>query len=102
AVSVPADTPTILASYSVVVDKQCFLHKVFVSGDNIAKYMVKINNDTIDALRTYFGGPINGHFDFSYNLKGVALISGDVVTVEVNHSRPHLGDFNARIQIIEV
>lgn len=100
--SVPTATPTVLVSYTAPVGKVSFLQKVFVSGENIARYKVKLNGTVIDTKRTYFGASLNEWFDFSDASRGRLLVVGDVVTVEVEHERPMVADFNARVQSIEV
>lgn len=100
--SVPMATPTLLVSYTAPVGKLAFLSKIFVSGDNIAKYQVKLNGTVIESMRTYFGGPLNAMADFSDSARGKLLTVGDLVQVYVIHQRPDVGDFNGRIQTIEV
>ena len=74
------------------------LQKIEFSGTNIAEYELVINGVTQDKKRTYFGGTLNGTFDFN---SGIDLVSSQSVIVYVVHDRPSLGNFNARIQIIE-
>lgn len=100
--SLAASLPTLLVSYTAPVGKLSFLQKVFVSGDNIATYKVKLNGTVIETVRTYFGGALNATADFSDASRGKLLSVGDVVTVEVEHQRPFNADFNGRIQTIEV
>lgn len=100
--AVPAATPTTIVTYTAPVGKISFLQKVFVSGENIAKFSVKLNGGVIDVRRTYFGGPFNEDFDFSDASRGLFLTVGDVVLIEVEHTRPQPGDFNGRIQVVEV
>lgn len=100
--SVAAETPTNIVTYTAPVDKLSFLHKIFVSGNNTAEYKIKLNGDIIDIRRTYFGNSLNETFDFSGASKGKLLTPGDIINVEVEHSRPYVGNFNARIQSIEI
>lgn len=101
--SVPAATPSALVSYTAPIGKTSFLQKIFVSGDNTATYKAKLNGVTVETTRTYFGGPLNSLMDFSdSSTRGLTLVSGDVVTVEVEHQRPFIGAFNGRIQAVEV
>lgn len=97
-----ASTPTLLVSYTAPVGKITYLHRIFVSGDNIAVYKVKLNGTVIETLRTYFGGALNSDADFVEAAKGKTLAVGDVISVEVEHMRPFVAGFNGRIQVIEV
>lgn len=100
--AVVASTPTLLVSYTAPMGRVSYLYRVFVSGSNIATYKVKLNGTVIETIRTYFGGALNAVADFSEAAKGMPLAVGDVVNVEVEHQRPFVGDFNGRIQSIEV
>lgn len=100
--SIPGSNLTLIHSYTAPASKLSFLHKIFVSGSNIAKYIIKRNGSVIDQARTYFGGSLNHKFNFSDSSRGLLLNVGDVVTVQVEHFRPEVGDFNARIQALEL
>lgn len=100
--AVPMMTATPLATYTAPGGKVTSLHRICVSGDNIAKYKVRLNGDVIDTLRTYFGSSLNGIFEFANPAGGIPLVPGDVVSVEVEHNRPFVADFNGRIQVSEV
>lgn len=100
--AVPTSTPTLLVSYTAPMGKVSFLQKIFVSGENVATYKIKLNGTAIETIRTYFGGPLNASADFSDSIRGRLLVVGDVVTVFVEHQRPFVADFNGRIQSIEV
>lgn len=88
-------TQTIL---SVTVIAAILLQKVDFSGTNIAEYEFFIDGNIEDKQRTYFGNSLNGRFDFN---SGIKLEAGQNFQVKVNHNRPSLGDFNARIQYKE-
>ena len=101
--SLASGSETTIVSHTAVISKTTFLQAVSVSGDNIAKYRVKVNGTTVDTSRTYFGGNIDANFKFyGDSNKGIELSVGDIITVTVIHSRPMVGDFNAKIQYIEV
>lgn len=94
---------TTLVTHTAVGGRITFLQLVSVSGDNIAKYRVKINGSTIDTKRTYFGGDLEKDFIFNGEKNpGIQVNPGDIVTVTVEHSRPSAGDFEGRIQYLEV
>lgn len=101
--SVASATPTTIQTYIVPVLKDAFLQKIPVSGTNIATYEVLINAVVQDKMRTYFGDSLDGTFEFANSATdGYPLISGDIVLVRVTHNRPTVGDFNCRIQVVEV
>ena len=87
----------LLATYTAVANRK--LQKIEFSGSNIAEYELVINGVTQDKKRTYFGGNLNDIFDFN---QGLALVAGQDVEVYVVHNRPTNGDFNCRIQILEL
>ena len=84
---------------SVTAGANQILGQIVFSGTNIAEYEVVINSATVDKKRTYFGSNLNGSFEFP---KGLNLMSGDSIEVYAVHTRPFVGDFNARIEIWEI
>lgn len=101
--SVPSGSTTTIVTYTVPIGKTASLQRVAVSGENIALFTVLVNAVVIDSRRTWFGGSLNTDFNFSATSDaGIDLVAGDVVTVQVLHNRPSTGDFEARIQVIEV
>lgn len=101
--SVPSSTPTAISSYTAPAGKTTFLQRIAVSGSNKAIWELKVNGITLDKKRTYFT-----KFDNEFLLigepgsNGHSLAVGDVVTIVATHTRSFVGDFNARIQSIEV
>lgn len=93
---------TTIQTYTAPMGSSSYLQKIEVSGDNIAKYTVRINTVVQDRKRTYFGSALNTEFRFVETGTGLPLQVGDVVLIEVEHIRPDVGDFNSRIQVIEV
>jgi hypothetical protein len=101
--AIAAGLETTIVSHTALPGRRTFLQKVITSGDNIAKYRVKINGTTIDLQRTYFGAELNALFEFEGDMNpGLEILSGDQVTVTVFHNRTMVGDFNAKIQYLEV
>lgn len=101
--AVPASVDTTVTTYTAPVAKTTYLQKVTASGTNIAKYEVKVNGVVIDRKRTFFSGPFDVEFEFSNEVNnGYPLSVGDVVTLVVNHNRGSTGDFESRIQSIEI
>lgn len=96
--SVATGVPTTLLTYTAPLTGITSLFKIEYSGDNIAQYDVLINGVLNARKRTYWGGPINGLFEFNASAAGFKLNAGDVVTVVVTHTRPFVGNFEARLQ----
>jgi hypothetical protein len=54
------------------------------------------------ALRTYHGAGLSGSIEFSDAISsGLLVSSGAIVRIAVVHSRPGVGDFEARLQVVE-
>lgn len=100
--AVAASILTTIQTYTAPIGKTTFIQKIEVSGTNIAEYRVEINATIKDKKRTYFSGDLNLAFIFTEIGTGLPLAVGDVVTVKVIHLRPTVGDFNSRIQVVEV
>lgn len=101
--SVASGATTSIVTYTVPISQQNILQRVSVSGENIALYQILVNGTPIDSQRTYFGGELNVQFDFtSISNLGTPLNAGDIVTVTVLHNRPYVGNFESRIQMIQV
>lgn len=99
--SVASGTLTTIQTYTVPFGKSGYFQRVDTSGENIAKYTVKVNSGTVDVKRTYFGNSLNAEFDFlDSNDLGINLVAGDVITIQVIHNRPTLSSFDSRLQII--
>lgn len=101
--SVASSILTTIQTYTVPVSTTAYLQKINISGTNIATYDVLINGVLQEKKRTWFNDGLNTEFDFSdYSKNGIPLITGDIVTVRVIHNRPSVGDFNSRVQVVEV
>lgn len=90
-----------LVTYTVPVAKIMVLERIYVSGDNIAKYYIYLNGAPFDLGRTSFA-ELNTDFIYSSTEQGYKLIAGDIVLVTVNNFRPDVSDFSGRIQLTEV
>jgi len=96
--SVATSVITTVITYTVPAVSYAKLNTIDVSGTNIAQFQVEINTVVIDKKRTYFSGPFNEVFNFD---SSISLIAGDIVRVRVLHTRPFVGDFNARLTVSE-
>lgn len=96
--AVASGAAQVINTYTVPAGKTASLTLIDVSGDNIAKYIVKIDGIPQDQKRTYFGNSFNLTFDFQNNL---LLNPGQVVSVEVHNFRPTSSDFNSKILVLE-
>jgi hypothetical protein len=101
--SVASAATATISTYTVPVGKTAFLIRTEYSGSNMAIYQVDINATIEARKRLYFGGQFSGTFEFdSPNGSGLPLVAGDVVKLQVTNVRPSVGDFEGRIQVIEV
>lgn len=99
--SVANQVLTTIVSYTVPVGKIGFLYRAEVSGSNIAEYELLINAAVEAKKRTYFGSSLNEEFEFGKG-SGLELSAGDQVTVRTIHNRPMTGDFEGRIEVLEI
>ena len=101
--NVASGVETQITSYTVPVGKTSVLHRVVTSGENVARFNLYLNGSPIDVQRTYFGGNFNAQFEFTTGTNsGIILNASDVVSVKVLHTRPFVGSFEARIQVLEI
>lgn len=94
--SVASAVNTIVATYTATTSG--LLKLVQASGTNIARYTVELNGTPIDRQYTTFGSEPTCLFQYD---KGVNLVTSDVVTLRVLHTRPTVGDFNSKIMVLE-
>ena len=100
--SVANSVQTQVAFYTVPVSKTAVLRRVSVSGDNFARFDVLLNGNPIDTKRTWFSD-FNANFEFIASANsGLTLNASDVISVQVLHTRPFVGSFEARIQVLEI
>lgn len=101
--SVASSLETTLVAKTAIAGVVSYLQRVTVSGTNIADYKIKVNGIVIDRYYTTFGAKTGNSIDFvgTRNL-GYRVEVGDIFSVTVEHTRPVAGDFNARLQILEV
>ena len=101
--SVAASVETTILTYTVPSGYVNYLHRIEVAGTNIAEYKIKINAVVKAKRYTYFGNSLNTEFDFTAGpRRGYKVNAGDIITVTVLHSRPTVGNFNARLQGLQV
>lgn len=93
---------TTILTYIAPAGKVTFIQGIEVSGTNIAEYQVLKNASVIDKKRTYFGGDLDAEFIYAFTGTGLPIAVADTITIKVIHGRPNVGDFNARLQVIEV
>lgn len=103
ATSVPSSTTTLIQTYTVPALTQAFLERIEVAGTNIGMYEVFVNDIIQDRKYTYFGNSLNDIFEFTGSTSsGYPLNAGDTVKVKITHGRPSVGNFNSRIQLLEI
>ncbi len=95
--SVGSSVLTTISTYTVPALTTAKLQKITFAGTNIAMYEILIDGFVIERYYTYFSGPISDFIDFGET----SLTAGQIVLIRVLHVRPDVGDFNARIQVLE-
>lgn len=93
-----------LLSRTVPPGESDYLLRIELSGSNIATYDVLINGTQWARARTWFGGPslMASIMVGSTPADAFILNPGDVIQINVTNVRPYSGDFEARLQYIEV
>jgi hypothetical protein len=91
---VDADVLTKILTYTVPPVTEFNISSIICSGDNTAKYTVKINDNSNKVKRSYYGATLN--VEFNYN--SFKLDAGDKVEVFVVHHAVMAGDFEATIE----
>ncbi len=101
--SVVKSVLTTVATFTAPVGKTTYLQWCSAGGSNIATFQVEINGTIIDKRRTYFGAALTTDFEFKGSAEsGIELAVGDVVRIRAIHERPNVGDFEGRIQVLQV
>jgi len=101
--NVASGVKTTIVSYTVPFGKTGILERITTSGDNVGRYDVYLNGSSVDTQRTYFGGNFNALFEFITGTgDGFVLSAGDIITVTILHTRPFVGMFESRIQVLEI
>ena len=99
---VPANVETQIVQYTVPAGKRAVIVRAEYSGEQIGLYKVYIDNIQQAARRTHHGIGLTGQFEFTDAISsGMIAPSGSTVKITVVHGRPGLGQFDARIQIVE-
>jgi len=101
--SVVQNIETTIVTYTVPGGKIAYFSRAEYSGTNIAIYTVKINGAPQDKKRTNYAVSLNESTIFnSSGNTGIPLVAGDTITVTVQHVNNSPGDFNCRVEAIEV
>lgn len=99
---VPANIETQIVQYTVPAGKRAIIIRSEYSGEQIGLYKVYIDNIQQAARRTHHGIGLTGQFEFTDAISsGMIAPAGSTIKVTVVHNRPGLGQFDARIQIVE-
>jgi hypothetical protein len=103
ALAVIAGVETDVLTFIVAADTELALLRIEAGGDNIARYSVEVDGTLIARQRTWFNGSgLTANFDFSgQDKRGLILTAGQEIKVKAIHSRPDVGDFEARISAIQ-
>lgn len=101
--AVASGVETTIVTYTVPSGRIAYLSRTEYSGTNIATYAVKINGTTQDKKRTNYATSLNESTILnSSGNTGIALVAGDVVTVTATHTNASTGDFNSRVETVEI
>lgn len=93
---------TIVTTYTVPSGKRAFLQLAQVTGNNVCIFRVKSNSTVIAVDRLWWTKSVSSQIDFiSSSRLGPVSVAGDVIDITVEHSRPYVGDFEARMIIVE-
>lgn len=97
ATSVPSATPTDVLSYTVPSGQTLYVKHATGTGTNYAVWRLKIDSTVVAVRRASDGRGLDVDFDFSddSNKGGLPVSGGSTVTLEVEHARPFVGDFQA-------
>lgn len=93
---------TTISTLTIPIGKTAKFERVSVAGTNSAIFEIYVNNVIFDRKYTSTF-QFNEDFDFvdSKN-NGIPLNAGDIIEIKVVHYKSSLGDFNARIQYLEI
>jgi hypothetical protein len=101
--SVASGSETSVVSYVVPAGKVAMLQRITYSGENVATYNLYVNSILKERMRTHFGGDLSGEMVFEgASEEGPKYSTGDLIELKVLHTRPSVGSFNGRIQIMEI
>ena len=99
---IAALTLTDVLTWVVPTSPTIHLLMIEFGGCNIADYFLEIGGTQAAKGITYFGGKMTGVWDFRNQTGGKPLAGASTLKVKVEHCRPDLGDFFARICYMEI
>lgn len=100
---VAAGATEAVLQYTCPPGKKAYLLHLDVGGSNIATYTSDQNGDSLSRYRTGYGSPLTySVFLGSGTTDGIPLVAGDVLTISVFNFQTYIGDFEARLQLLEV
>ena len=86
----------LVASYTVGVGLEALLKKVYVSGDNIGLFHVKLNGNTVYTARTWWAD-----FNKTIEIDDLKLIANDKIEVFVTNRGSMVAPFESTIGVNE-
>jgi hypothetical protein len=99
--SLVAAATTTVVSYTTPALVTSYIQKVYISGEQVGTYEIKLNSTTIIKTRTSvtrFSETIDLNTGSSF---GVIASPGDIVSVLVTNSGSQSGNFDVTIQVME-
>lgn len=102
--AVPVGLETIVATYTAPAGKTSCLLQIYAGGTNVTKFIVYNNLALYDKKYTS-AAQLNENFDFktgSSIVPGQIIGVGNTITITTTQIGTSPGDFNARIQVLEI
>lgn len=90
--SIVVGAETLINQYTIPTGQALNLNRILVSGENISKYIVKINGAKVGTIRTWWS-QFNSNLPFD-NLK---LSADDVISVHVINNGSMVSDYESTI-----
>ena len=93
----------VIVSYAVPTGVTARLQRVEFSGEQIAHYRIYINGICMSSRRTHHGSGLTDEFTYiGGSEEGLPLLAGQLVELTTLHNRPGTGDFEGRLQALEI
>ena len=90
--STPVGVETLIVSYTVPLNMKFDLSNATASGENIAEYIVKVNDDVVQKKRSWWSD-----FNQDFNFQELILSASDKVEIFVKNNGKNTVSFNATI-----
>ena len=93
----------VIVSYAVPTGIEARLQRVEFSGEQIAHYRIYIGGIVQSSRRTHHGSGLTDEFTYvGGSEEGLPLLAGQLVELTALHNRPGTGNFEGRLQALEI